>query len=247
MDTAAHIDTLEREGAALLASAERAGWDAEVPSCPGWRVRDLVLHTGNVHRWAGGFVAEGRTEPAPIGAETVPDESVAAWFLDGHGRLADCLRSAGDDLECWSFLTGSPGARAFWARRQAHETTVHRVDAELAAGAELGPVTTGFATDGIDELLAGFHTRRFSRVRSEEPRVLRVSATDAADGDWTVRISADPPRVERAAGEAWDCRLSGPAATLYLALWNRIPYGDGVVIDGDASVATQWQEQSAIG
>lgn len=246
METAAFIDTLEHEGAALLAAAEQAGLDAEVPTCPGWRVRDLVLHAGNVHRWAGGYVAEGRAEPEPIGAETVPDASLAEWFRSGHRRLTDCLRDAGDDLECWSFLTGSPSARGFWARRQAHETTVHRVDAELSAGAVLAPVAPEFAADGIDELLAGFHTRRFSSVRSEQERVLRVSATDAPDGDWTVRISSAPPRVERRGEEQGDCLLGGPAATLYLALWNRLPYGDGVLIGGDASLATLWQEMSAV-
>lgn len=247
MDTPTYIDVLESEGAALLAAAERAGPDAEVPSCPGWQVRDLLLHTGNVHRWARGYVEEGKPGPSPIGTEIVPDDALTGWFRAGHERLTGCLRAARDDLECWTFLDGSPSARAFWARRQAHETAVHRVDAELAAGAELGAVSPEFAADGIDELLTGFHSRRFSRVRGERPVTLRVSAADVPDGDWTVRLSEEPPKVERgAAGEA-DCRLSGPAATLYLALWNRIPYGDGVLIEGDASVATLWQETSAIG
>ncbi|EST37088.1 hypothetical protein N566_14870 [Streptomycetaceae bacterium MP113-05] len=246
METTTHLDVLEHEGAALLAAAEHAGPDAEVPSCPGWRVRDLVLHTGNVHRWASGYVAEGRTAPGPISAESVPDDALTGWFRDGHERLTDCLRTADDRLECWTFLAGSASARAFWSRRQAHETTVHRVDAELAAGAEVGPVRPEFAADGIDELLAGFHTRRVSRVRGERPLTLRISAADAADGEWTVRLSGGPPVVERSAGAEADCRLSGPAATLYLALWNRIPYGDGVLIDGDASVATLWRETSAV-
>ncbi|MDT0381211.1 maleylpyruvate isomerase family mycothiol-dependent enzyme [Streptomyces sp. DSM 42041] len=247
METAAYIDTLESEGAALLAAAERAGPDAEVPSCPGWRVRDLLLHTGNVHRWAGGYVAEARAEPRPIDEESVTDAELAAWFRDGHRRLTGCLREAREDLECWSFLDGSPSARAFWARRQAHETCVHRVDAELAAGAELGPVTAEFAADGIDELLTGFHTRPRSRVRSERPVTLAVRASDLPGGAWTVRMSQLPPVVERGADGETDCRLSGPAATLYLALWNRLPYGDGVRIEGDASVATLWQQTSAIG
>jgi uncharacterized protein (TIGR03083 family) len=246
MNTSAHIDTLDIEGAALLAAAERAGPEAEVPSCPGWRVRDLLLHTGNVHRWAYGYVAEGRTEPRPIGEESVPDEQLAEWFRAGHRRLTECLRRAGDDVECWSFLSGSASARAFWARRQAHETTMHRVDAELAAGADLSPVAPEFAADGIDELLAGFHTRRFSRVRSDRPMVLGVSAAGVPGGEWTVRISEAPPEVARGGAAEADCRLGGPAGTVYLALWNRIPFGDGVLIDGDASVATLWQETSTI-
>jgi uncharacterized protein (TIGR03083 family) len=247
METAAYIDTLDSEGAALLAAAERAGPDAEVPTCPGWRVRDLVLHTGNVHRWAGGYVTGARTEPHPIDEESVADGALAEWFRAGHRRLTGCLREADDDMECWSFLTGSASSRAFWARRQAHETSIHRVDAELAAGAELSPVTAEFAADGIDELLTGFHTRRGSRVRCERPLTLRVTASDVPGGAWTVRMSELPPAVERGPAGQADCGLSGPAAALYLALWNRLPYSDGVLIEGDASVATLWQEKSAIG
>ncbi|MGI5037925.1 maleylpyruvate isomerase N-terminal domain-containing protein [Streptomyces sp. JAC128] len=33
-----------------------------MPTCPGWRVRDLIRHTGMVHRWATGMVVdESRT------------------------------------------------------------------------------------------------------------------------------------------------------------------------------------------
>lgn len=259
METAALIEHLEREGTALLATAQRSGPDAEVPSCPGWLVRDLVLHTGNVHRWAAGYVIGGRNEPVPIGTRTVPDEELADWFRTGLYRLAGGLRAADDALECWAFLRGSPSPRAFWARRQAHETTVHRVDAELAAGEELSPVSREFAADGVDELLTGFHTRTRSRVRSEKEQVLRVRAVDVPGACWTVRISDGPPRVTRGtagaetetetsrAAEDCDCAVSGPAGTLYLALWNRLPLGDGLVIDGDASVATLWQTTSAIG
>ena len=43
------------------------------------------------------------------------------------------LRSAPADLDCFTFLPAE-SARHFWARRQAHETAIHRVDAENAAG-----------------------------------------------------------------------------------------------------------------
>ena len=40
-----------------------------------------------------------------------------------------------------------------------------------------------------------------------------------------------------------DCELAGPAAGLYLALWNRAPFPG---VTGDASLATLWREKSAI-
>src|SRR5205823_3910842 len=129
-----------------------------VPTCPGWTVRDLLAHQGGVHRWATSHVVEARTEPPSRDfalAEPPDDDAVLDWFRDGYARLVTTLADASDRLECWTFLP-SPSPRAFWARRQAHETAIHRVDAESASGE---PVTfdPAFAVDGIDELLLGFY------------------------------------------------------------------------------------------
>ncbi|WP_344631703.1 maleylpyruvate isomerase family mycothiol-dependent enzyme [Streptomyces glaucosporus] len=243
MDIDRYLEILEAEGELLLGAAVRAGWDAEVPTCPGWRVRDLVAHQGMVHRWAGGIVAERRTAPFPPREETVPDDRLPDWFAEGHRQVLEELREAPEDLECWTFLPGAPSPRAFWARRQAHETTVHRVDAELAAGPAPSPVDPLFAADGIDELLTGFHTRPTSRVRSDRPRVLRVETPGTAS--WTLRLSQEPPRVSRDGGAA-DCVISGPAETLYLALWNRLPHGEGPAVEGDAALAELWRTASGV-
>src|SRR5690606_39584907 len=47
-----------------------------------------------------------------------------------------------------------------WARRQAHEAAIHRIDVELAAGAEPTTFDTAFATDGADEALSMILHRR---------------------------------------------------------------------------------------
>ncbi|MGW4276834.1 maleylpyruvate isomerase N-terminal domain-containing protein, partial [Streptomyces seoulensis] len=67
MKTAEFLDALDREGRLLAAAADEAGTDAEVPTCPGWRVRDLLEHTGLVHEWAAAFVADALTSPRPLG------------------------------------------------------------------------------------------------------------------------------------------------------------------------------------
>ncbi|MET7698858.1 maleylpyruvate isomerase family mycothiol-dependent enzyme [Streptomyces sp. NPDC005485] len=244
MKTAEFVATLDREGRLLAEAAERAGTDAKVATCPDWQVRDLVRHTGMVHRWATAFVAEGHTSYHPDGG--LPDldgAELLAWFREGHRRLVDTLATAPADVECWSFLP-APSPLAFWARRQAHETTVHRVDAESALAEAPTAIATDFALDGIDELLNGFHARARSGVRTQEPRVLRVRASDApSDAVWTVRLSQDAPVTTRdAAGEA-HCELSGPAARLYLSLWNRLPFP---ALTGDATLAALWREKSGI-
>ncbi|MGW1469070.1 maleylpyruvate isomerase family mycothiol-dependent enzyme [Streptomyces sp. NPDC002308] len=246
MDMSEQITQLGAEGRLLAAAAERAGTDAPVPTCPGWRVRDLLRHTGMVHRWATAFVAEGHTGYVDDEGEPDLDEQeLLDWFADGHRGLVAALEAAPRDLACWTFMPAASGS-AFWARRQLHETTVHRVDAESALGASYSPVGTVRALDGIDELLTGFHARAKSRVRTGAPRVLRVHAVDAGAA-WTVRLSAEPPRAVRDDGReaVADCVVSGSAESLYLALWNRLPLSS-VALEGDEALARLWAEKSAI-
>ncbi|MFF7376904.1 maleylpyruvate isomerase family mycothiol-dependent enzyme [Streptomyces massasporeus] len=242
METAEFLHALETEGRLLAAAAEEAGTEAKVPTCPEWQVRDLLRHTGAVHHWAAAYVAEQLTERRPLVEPTDLDGAeLIAWYRDSHRRLVDTLTCASPDVECFAFLP-APSPLAFWARRQAHETAVHRVDAESARGGAPTDVTPEFATDGIDELLRGFHARSRSRVRTSEPRVLRIRTEDTG-AVWTVRLSPEPPVTTRdESGEA-ECELSAQAGPLYLALWNRAPLPSAT---GDRALATLWREASAI-
>ncbi|MGW0857515.1 maleylpyruvate isomerase family mycothiol-dependent enzyme [Streptomyces sp. NPDC002690] len=246
MDMPEQIRQLDEEGRLLAATAAKSGTSAPVPTCPGWLVRDLLRHTGTVHRWATAFVVEGHTEY--VAEKDEPDLDGAElldWFSEGHRVLVAALEAAPRDLTCWTFMPAASGS-AFWARRQLHETTVHRLDAESALEEPYSPVDTVRALDGIDELLVGFHARAKSRVRAEDPRVLRVHAVDA-DAAWTVRLSAGPPQAVRddGRGTVADCVLSGDAEALYAMLWNRLPLSS-VTVGGDESVARLWTENSAV-
>jgi len=252
VEIAGFIDALRQDGEVLVDSSARAGWDTAVPTCPEWRVRDLVAHTGSVHRWAAGYL-DGRTERPPIEI-CAPDDvdALAAWFRDGHRQLLNRLTTAPADLECWTFLP-APTPLAFWARRQAHETAIHRVDAESALGGRSREFTAQFATDGIDELLAGFHVRSRSRVRTEQPRSLLVQTTD--DGPdtgqpsaWLLHLSPEPLRVEQmtdTGSMSADCTISGSSPTVYRALWNRGGYED-LDVTGDPSLVELWRRTSAV-
>ncbi|MFF9585492.1 maleylpyruvate isomerase family mycothiol-dependent enzyme [Streptomyces achromogenes] len=246
MRVADFLEILDREGRLLAAAATAAGPGADVPPCPEWHVRDLVRHLGAVHRWAAALVAGRATTPPPLGdPPDLPDDELVSWYRDGHRLVVDTLAAAPADLECWTFHTApNPSALAFWARRQAHETAVHRYDAESARGGEPSPISREFAVDGIDELLRGFHARDHSRLRSERPRVLRVRAVDAGpDAVWTVRLTAGPAMTVRAAEGEAEAELSGPADRLYLALWNRTAIPQ---VTGDPALATLWRERSGI-
>jgi uncharacterized protein (TIGR03083 family) len=238
VEVAEHIAAIRRDGPLLRAAAASAGPDAAVPSCPGWTVRDLVRHLGGVHRWATSIVATPRTEPWPVDLEEVvgswPDDATLLdWFDDGCQGLAAALERARPDLACWTFLR-APSPLAMWARRQAHETAMHRVDVELAAGAQVTQFTAPFAADGVDELLTCFITRGSSALRADEPRTLGVRCTDAAD-NWLVRIGPDAARTTPIGTDTPDCTLSGRAADIHLALWSR-PELAALAIEGDESV-----------
>jgi uncharacterized protein (TIGR03083 family) len=244
MEIAELIDTLDHEGHLLADAAAKAGTDARVPTCPGWQVRELLSHTGRVHRWATRHVAEGLTEPVQLGDEPELDGAeLVAWYREGHRALVKAVTDADPALECFTFLP-APSPLAFWARRQAHETAVHRVDAESALGADHSPFAPAFAADGIDELLTRFHGRERSRLRTDTPRILRLRATDT-DDVWTVRLSEDVPRTTRGAEGDADCELTGPVGELYLVAWNRLPYS-ALSGKGDLSLAQVWRERSGI-
>ena len=243
MDIGTHLKAIQEHGVGLADAAERAGLDARVPTCPDWQVRDLVSHQGQVHRWAAAFVADARTD-TDLPLEDVPDDdTLLAWFRDGHARLVDALNSAPADVECWSFLP-APSPLAFWARRQAHETTIHRADAESADGKQL-EVDPRLAVDGIDELLLGFYSRKRGRLIADPALTLGIRATDAnADDAWTVVIGPESRNVTR--GEAGgDCVVSGAASDVYQFLWNRRG-DDAVQITGDPAVLALWKEKARI-
>jgi len=144
-------------------------------------------------------------------------------------------------MQCWAFLP-APSPRAFWARRQAHETAIHRTDAELAAGS--APTFDGaFAADGLDELLFGFFARPRGRLVADPAVRLGLRATDTGDA-WTITIGPDARTTVRAAAEA-DCIVSGTASDLYLLLWNRRP-PSACCVEGDDRVLDLWREKATI-
>jgi uncharacterized protein (TIGR03083 family) len=224
-----HLAALRDAVSAFARHAQQAGLDVPVPTCPDWTVRRLIGHQGMVHRWAtanlrgrtleiDATARAGRRAPSPVD-----------WLRDGAIDLVGAITSAPDDVQTVVFLNDAPGPRAFWARRQCHETTIHSVDA-LAAALRRYPTSAdtaidpAVAVDGIDELLAGFMTRNKSRLRSESPMVVGVLAEESPTG-WLVEVGPAPAVVTVVPGDEvadrCDVRLEGPAVAVYLTLWNR--------------------------
>jgi uncharacterized protein (TIGR03083 family) len=242
VDTAEHIAILEIEGQRLAAAARRGSLAAPVPTCPGWTLRDLVRHIGGIHLWARTIVSEARNRPfdpyAQLEGNWPADSDLIDWFARGHAALVQALRSAPADLACFAFLP-APSPLAMWARRQAHETGMHRVDAESATGA-VTPFATDQAIDGIDELLLGFMARPGQKLKASEGKTLVLSTADA-DAHWLIRIGPEEPVVTRDDSAKVDCRVAATASDLFRLVWNR-QTPDAVALTGDPSVWELWRE-----
>ena len=251
MDLNSYLAVLATEATVLAAAADEAGLAAAVPTCPGWTVADLVLHVGEVHRWATAAVAGKVTKLGDVPADflgSLPEPADAvAWFRTGAARLCDTLAAADPAVEYPAFLHEPMTPRLlFWARRQTMETSMHRVDAESATGR-----CTGFAPDvaidGIDEFLTGFLPRSRTTVRAETPRTLQI-APDYTDRRWLVSIGPELPvatRLTSDADVAAHCTVSGSASDIYLALWNRASL-DALSVVGDHTVVEMLRDNVRI-
>ncbi|GLY41033.1 hypothetical protein Amsp01_070560 [Amycolatopsis sp. NBRC 101858] len=188
------LEAIDIHADALKRAALTAGPAARVPNCPKWTVHDLVAHIALVHCFAIGLAMNRPAKPAPP-----PDwEDLLGWW-DGQ-RLA--LREAlGQDpgSPAYSPYPGFDVTVGDWTRRMAHETAIHRLDAESAL--EEAPETRfspEFANDGIDEFLT-YLAPRLGRKTD-----IRVTTPERT---WSL-------------GEAL-AEVDGPADDVYRALWGR--------------------------
>lgn len=227
MDHASRVDAVRREAMVLAAAAARVGPDAAVPSCPGWDVAELLAHVGIVHRWASSVLAGGLSFPE---VEPPPGAQRPEWVVAGATDLADVLAAADPQTPAWSWTDDR--TVGFWARRQAAETAVHRVDAELAAGRP-GPVERDLAVDAVDEFLAMLTARRQAPDLPTTGTV-HLHCTDG-DGEWLVRLTDSGPVVTREHAKG-DVALRGAASDLLLVAYGRLGV-DVVETFGDATLA----------
>ncbi|HEY1297559.1 MAG TPA: maleylpyruvate isomerase family mycothiol-dependent enzyme [Chloroflexota bacterium] len=242
MDVPELIAGLRREGDRLLRVAATGDLNAPVPTCPGWELRDLLRHIGGIHRWARQVIGTPYTRALAGDLEVLAggwpaDADLVSWARTGHDRLVETLEQASPDVAVWSFLP-APSPLAFWARRQAHETAIHRADAEATVIGHIESYPVDFALDGLDEMLYGFASRPRSPLRSDPSKTFHLHTTDGA-GEWVATIGPDGTRVSNGDAKA-DCAVSGPASDLFLLVWNRRDTS-GLQVVGDTSVLDLWR------
>ncbi|MFH8409628.1 maleylpyruvate isomerase family mycothiol-dependent enzyme [Streptomyces sp. NPDC018019] len=234
-----------------------------VPTCPGWNLGQLLRHLGGAHRWVEEVVRTGATEPPPDAhfrdLSPYADEDpvlLDGWLGEGAALLAETLRAAGPGAEAWVPIRRLGPAAAFFARRMANETAIHRADAFLAAGAEF-TLDEQVAADCLTEWLElGSQPQTLDyRPQMREVlgpgRTLRFRATDAAPetaADWLVDLAGAAITWRRAPQEEAAVTVCGPLTDLLLVVYRRLPADSpGIRISGDRELLDLWLERVSFG
>jgi uncharacterized protein (TIGR03083 family) len=223
---AAFRSAFDRDYARLREVAPEA-LNHPVPECPGWTGADVIRHLAEVYLHKAESI---RTGVMPTDGWPPPWLSVppAVDVLDDcHGRLVEQfqLHVPADPAGTWWPSDQTVG---FWLRRMAHETAIHRRDAESAAGVP-GPLDERLALDGIDEVLTLMLEGDWSEEVVDDASGASV-AVECNEYRWTVTLEPASVAVVRGEVSAPDAAtVFGHPGDVLLWLWGRgpLPAADG--------------------
>lgn len=214
--------------------------DAPIGGCPGWTMLDLGEHLGAVHRWAHAAIVTSAMPQLDPASDPAPREpaALADWVRAGGARLLGALHALDPEQPTWHPFPVEPKVAGLWRRRQAQEASVHRWDAQRAAG--LSPtIDVEFAADGIDEYWGVMLPRLVTREQLEVPSSVFGVATTDTEQQWVIDGTGGSVRKAADGSEpaGW---LRGSANEVLLSLWGRpVPEG-AITVDGDPSVCDAW-------
>ena len=229
MNSGDYLRAIRSDGQATL-DAAGLGLDSPVPTTPGWTVEDVVSHLGRVHRQKAHIVRELLVAEPPM-VDPPPRDSLLEWFAEGVHDLTEILSvtDPSTPVHTWHEPDQTVG---FWIRRMAHETLIHRVDAELGHGIH-SPVETELGADGVDEILDVFMGGYPEWAEVERsPVVVRLESEGRSWPlqflSWTGRSPnsgrefTDVAGIEIAGGDPKPAAVvRGPGDALDLFLWGR--------------------------
>lgn len=252
----AALDLLDLEISRIAQLTDQTDPAAPVPGCPGWEVSDLVRHVGSLHRRIAKLVAtlspialEPRAVDLELPAGTI---GLGAWSAASGARLTAALRAA--DPAAPVFSWGPDRHVRFWIRRMLHETTMHRVDLEQAAGID-SAIDPAVALDTIDEfleLLPWFNSRRTNRELQGDGETLHLHATDVVaapgtnDGEWLITLEPDGFRWSHAHVKG-AAAVRGTVADLAMFVYGRRgPQDSTLEVLGEGSLVAYWSAKTKV-
>ncbi|MGD1011800.1 MAG: maleylpyruvate isomerase family mycothiol-dependent enzyme [Acidimicrobiales bacterium] len=252
MDRSTALDALNLESSRFLVAAAigEAPLEASVPDCPGWDVAQLVRHLGTIYCRVALVVSTKRTK-APSRDELTPAPDGDArlnWFAEQRTAMLAALEASQADEQVWNWTASSPGPVSFWYRRMAHETVIHRVDAELAHGLEPAQGDPELSADTVAEFFDVFYRHEAGQLAHPDRGVLggslHLHAADVPGAEWTLAEGSAGATITRAHSKA-DVALRGTAFQLARWIWRRLPTGQ-LEVFGDRSIADRFRENIAV-
>ena len=200
-----------------------------VPSCPGWTTNDLAKHMAHVYLGQAFVVETGAKAEAKEHLAPYPrTENVVEFMGWGFTAIVKALNVSRPERKTWSWHH-SDSTVDFWFRRMAHETVIHRIDAEIACG-EVTAIPEDLALDGVDEVLDFLPLLGSWEGAPNIAFGIVMITAKTSDGEthWEIDFSADNATVTHATSVNPQARLkiSGVAQAMDLYLWGRITSSD---------------------
>ena len=240
MDDSRYLECLSSDYTSLRDAAAASDMTEPVPCCPGWTTGDLVSHVALVYLHKATSMRTGQI-PESWPPPGLDDEPLLPLLERAYGELmAEFSRRApADPTPTWYEPDQTV---AFWIRRMAQETVIHRIDAEQAAGLPVTHVPDDLAVDGVDEVLKRFLAYdsvhwpdEFSQLPgghlagAGNREAIVVAAGQAA---WTVRPSPREVIVEDGASDHPRVAIEAAPEEMLRWLWGRTT-DDAVRVTGD--------------
>lgn len=238
MDRLAIIDSESRRFAEVLPSTEPT---TRCPTCPDWSAADLLWHLTEVHYfWAGilgqrVLTADGL--PAVEAAKPERPSGVAdllALREEATTRLVNELADRDDADPCWSWWPPDQTV-GFTRRMQTYEATMHRVDAELAAGVSASPLGPDVAAGAVDHAVDVMWGWMPDGATARSEAVVEFVAADTPArwlvdvGSWAAPTGESAPWATRAAAGEPTAVVTATVEDLALWAWTR---GGSVSVTG---------------
>ncbi|GAA1698372.1 maleylpyruvate isomerase family mycothiol-dependent enzyme [Fodinicola feengrottensis] len=230
------LEALRAEGAALGAAVGVENLAAPVRSCPGWNLERLVGHLGVVYQFQRTHFVRGTASRPDNERQTAPTgPAVLDYFAEQLAQTITALENLDPEAPAWNW-GGGPKVAAFWFRRMALETAIHRWDAQAAIGIPI-PLDPRLSVDGIAEVLDTQLPSGRRKGPDDAEGVVRLNATDTGDR-WVLRLRGTTLAVLDTntvldPGPGAQAAAKGTASDLLLALWGRIPL-DVLEITGES-------------
>jgi uncharacterized protein (TIGR03083 family) len=234
------LGALRAEGDAFRAAVAGAtDLSAPVPTCPDWSIAELTGHLANLYNRVRRLITTGslgRPEDWNTPKPVEPLDEVVSQWTDEYVELLAALDAVDPEQPTWNWAPQAKKA-VFWHRRMAHETAVHRWDAQMAATGLAERIEAKLASDGITEVLDTWLPAGRRLTTTDRSGMIALHATDL-EQVWYVRLRGagvalldtdtlldSDDRHERATA-------SGSASDVLLALYGRISY-DALTVGGD--------------